>query len=104
MHNKVNDLINSQIIEINSIHIFSEENQNQVNIKMSIKASDSCISISFLNVSALEICGLSYPNQIAGFEVVCNEDKGWDKNQRYTINDYEDGKIKFFCEDILLGI
>ena len=38
------------------------------------------------------------PYQICGFEILDNKDRGWDKSLRYTINDFEDGMIKFYCE------
>ncbi len=102
MHNRINSLINGQIIKISLLSICTKE--NQMNIEMSLKTDNSCVSISFSNVSSLQIRGLAYPSQISGFEIISNKDKGWDKSQRYTINDYEDGKIKFFCEDISLDI
>ena len=43
---------------------------------------------------------LFYPMQIAGFEIISNSDKGREVSQRYTVRDYEDGKIGFYCETI----
>ena len=54
------------------------------------------------NVSSLRIREFSIPFQIYGFEITNNKDKGWDSPFRYTIHDFEEGIIKFFCEDFEL--
>lgn len=39
-------------------------------------------------------------NQICGFEITDKSKDGWSKDQRFMVNDYEDGIIRFFCKDI----
>ena len=39
-------------------------------------------------------------NQICGFEISDKSKDGWEKNQRFFVDDYEDGVISFYCKDI----
>ena len=38
--------------------------------------------------------------QISGLEIICNKSKGWERTSNYTIRDFEENRIEFFCEDI----
>lgn len=62
-------------------------------------ADNKVYSISFTNVSQVNIRDFSTPFQIAGFEIFSNKNRGWEKSLTYTIHDYEDGKVSFYCED-----
>ena len=66
----------------------------------------SCISedqntyyIVFENVSKLELSEISYPFQISGFEILDYSSRGYQKDTRFFVNDYEDGTLSFFCEN-----
>ena len=39
-------------------------------------------------------------NQILGFEIINKRCDGWEENQNYLINDYENGIISFSCAEI----
>lgn len=57
------------------------------------------VSLRFINANCVEIvlCG-----QIMGF---CIEDKigyGYAPENRYSVSDYENGRISLFCEDIVI--
>ncbi len=55
--------------------------------------------IVFKNVSQLKLSDISFPFQICGFEIQDHSSRGYQKEARFFINDYEDGKISFWCED-----
>ncbi|MBO7740097.1 MAG: hypothetical protein J6S34_01080 [Clostridia bacterium] len=55
--------------------------------------------IVFENVSQLKLSDISFPFQICGFEIQDHSSRGYQKEARFFINDYEDGKISFWCED-----
>lgn len=58
------------------------------------------ILIRCSNISHLNIQNLSAPMQISGLEIICNKSKGWERTSNYTIRDFEENRIEFFCEDI----
>ena len=71
--------------------------------KMRIKIT--CVSedknayfIVFENVSKLNLLDISYPFQICGFEILDYSSRGYQKDSRFFVNDYEDGNLSFFCE------
>ena len=39
-------------------------------------------------------------NQIMGFEIIDQKEKGWENASRYLIRDYENGRIEFTCSGI----
>ena len=59
--------------------------------------------IVFHNVSSLRIENISYPVQISGFAVADHSAKGWQPDVRYEVYDYENGMIRFFCEEIAVS-
>lgn len=93
------DRLNGKSIEIISFCFYIEN--ETTNINMCLKADETIYDIKFINISDLNLKDFSYPNQIAGFEIICNKEKGWDDFSGYTVNDFEDGKICFNCEDII---
>ena len=42
---------------------------------------------------------ISYPFQICGFEILDYSSHGYQKDSRFFVNGYEDGKLSFFCEN-----
>ncbi|MBE6630419.1 MAG: hypothetical protein E7624_06185 [Ruminococcaceae bacterium] len=68
-------------------------------VKMSCIAEDhNTYFIVFENVSKLKMSDISYPFQICGFEILDYSSRGYQKDMRFYANDYEDGKISFYCE------
>ena len=55
--------------------------------------------IVFENVSNLKLLEISYPFQICGFEILDYSSRGYQKDSRFFVNDYEDGRLSFFCEN-----
>lgn len=54
----------------------------------------------FINVSSLNIKDMSFPFEVAALEIIDNSERGYQNDRRYFVNDYEDGKISFYCEKI----
>ena len=53
----------------------------------------------FENVSKLRMADISYPFRICGFEILDYSSRGYQKDLRFFVNDYEDGKLSFYCEN-----
>ena len=70
-------------------------------LRYSVNSIDYKITVKFSSVINLSLnrIGGEY-NQILGFEIIDKSNDGWDKNQRFLVNDYEDGIISFICKDI----
>lgn len=62
------------------------------------------MKIIFRNVSSLSITEISFPFEISGFEVIDNSRREWENRARYTVHDFEDGKISFYCEQIEVDV
>ncbi|GAC43386.1 hypothetical protein [Paenibacillus popilliae] len=86
--------INSEFEDVSYLDICFVLDSNISSEKMDIL-------IKFTNVSSLEIkdFGGAY-NQILGFEIIDYGRNGWEKANRFFINDYENSIIKFNCESI----
>ena len=54
------------------------------------------------NVSALKIDNFSYPMQICGIAITDHSSEGWQVDRKYEVYDFEDGRIRFFCEEIVV--
>ena len=69
-------------------------------IKMTCVSEDqNAYFIVFENISKLKLSEISYPFQICGFEILDYNSRGYQKDSRFFVNDYEDGIISFFCEN-----
>ncbi|MBR4062588.1 MAG: hypothetical protein IKK01_05930 [Clostridia bacterium] len=77
-----------------------EHNDNSLCIKMTCISEDkNAYFIVFENVSKLQMSDISYPFQICGFEILDYSSRGYQKDSRFFVNDYEDGNLSFFCEN-----
>ena len=69
-------------------------------IKMTCISEDqNAYFIVFENVSKLKLSEISYPFQICGFEILDYSSRGYQKDCRFFVSDYEDGTLSFFCEN-----
>ena len=96
MNNMSIDMIQGQVIQVIEINLSVNGIESVLTMEFLLK--DEVVHMIFHNVSCLNIKDFSMPYQICGFEILDNKDRGWDKSLRYTINDFEDGMIKFHCE------
>ena len=90
-------------IDGKSIVIFDfsiEHYDEKLSVKMSCISEDqNTYYIVFENVSKLELSEISYPFQISGCEILDYSSRGYQKDTRFFVNDYEDGTLSFFCEN-----
>ena len=70
-------------------------------LRYSVNSIEYKITVKFSSVINLRLnrIGGEY-NHILGLEIIDKSNDGWDKNQRFLVNDYEDGIISFICKDI----
>ena len=95
--NKQNiEMIQGQEIKVLQLNLSVEGDTTKLSLKFLFE--NDVWSIVFYNISHLKIREFSMPFQICGFEIVDNTDRGWENASRYTIRDFEDGEIEFFCE------
>ena len=70
-----------------------------LSVKMTCISEDKNIYfVAFENVSNLQLSDIYYPFQISGFEIVDNSSRGYQKDMRFFVNDFEEGQISFYCE------
>ena len=95
--NKQNiEMIQGQEIKVLQLNLSVERDTTKLSLKFLFE--NDVWSIVFYNISHLKIREFSMPFQIFGFEIVDNTDRGWENASRYTIRDFEDEEIEFFCE------
>ena len=74
-------------------------NDDSLCVKMTCVSEDqNAYFIVFENVSKLKLSDICYPFQICGFEILDYSSRGYQKDTRFFVNDYEDETISFFCE------
>ena len=77
-----------------------EQDDEKLCIKMTCVSEDqNSHFIIFENVSKVNLSEISYPFQISGFEILDYSLRGYQKDSRFFVNDYEDGNLSFFCEN-----
>lgn len=69
------------------------------NIAWPSSPMDYQVTLRFSGAYDLSLDKLCFPAQIMGFDIIDISDKHWE-NARFEIEDYEDGKISFFCKEI----
>lgn len=90
------DMIQGQEIQVIDFNLSVSGIESVLTMDFILK--DEVVHMIFRNVSCLNIKDFSMPYQICGFEILDNKGRGWDKSLRYSVNDFEDGTIKFHCE------
>ena len=97
MNEKLFSKIDGKSIIVKSFCI--EHSEDVLMIKMSCIAEDQNeYFIVFQNVSRLNLAEIFYPFQICGFEILDYSSRGYQKDSRFFVNDYEDGRLSFYCE------
>lgn len=76
-----------------------EHDGEMLAVKMTcISENQNACFVMFENVSDLKLSAIFYPFQICGFEIVDCSARGYQKDVRFYVNDYEEGCISFYCE------
>ena len=97
MSNNLFSKVDGKSIVIGDFQI--EKQDEKLRIKMTCVSEDqNAYFIVFENVSMLKLLDISYPFQICGFEILDYSSRGYQKDSTFFVNDYEDGKLSFFCE------
>ena len=94
---KLNDILGKQI-EMSSL-ILSYDDNNRLVLSLNFDLNGELCNIEFYNVSSLKINEISSPVQVQGLNIIDNKEKGWDSSVRYSVIDYEDDIMSFYCED-----
>ena len=89
-------IIQGQEMKIINLNLSIDGYEATLTIKALVNKKNVCVV--FHNVSNLTIDELSMPFQITGFQILDNKNKGWDKSIRYTVLDFEQDNIRFYCE------
>ncbi len=76
---------------------------NEMTLTMKVEFDNKNLQLNFSNVSDFNLKNISFPSQISGFEVIDYKSNGWESAQRFKINDFEDGRISFYCAEISLN-
>lgn len=86
--------------EIIICNLSVEYYEKTLTVKMScIAENENAYFVVFENVSKLNLSEISYPFQVCGFEILDYSSRGYQKDTRFYVNDCEDGKISFYCEN-----
>ena len=93
MNSRQCELLGDKGLKFNKVTLSDENDQLVLSCETAVHM------IKFYNVSRLSIRDLSLPLEVDGIEVIDHSQMGWDKDSRFEIYDYEDGRIHFFCED-----
>ena len=96
MNNQNIDIIQGQKIELTQLNLSVDGYEAKVSLEFLL--NDELFCIHFHNVSNLTVKNFSMPFQISGFEILDNKYRGWERALRYTVHDFEEGILKFFCE------
>ena len=91
--------LNGQSITVHSFSIAQGDASLTITMSCTAQNGAAC-EILFDRVSCLKLGEVSYPFQICGFEILNNSAHGYSRDCRFFINDYEYGKLSFFCENI----
>ena len=71
---------------------------SKLELSWKIKFENEVFRITFYNVSRFRMGELSVPLEVHGLEIINHSQ--WEKDSRYEIRDFEDDRVKFFCEGI----
>jgi len=95
--------INGQPITIRSLTIRHED--HALLIQMACQTDDqNAYCLTFENVSMLKLSEICYPFRLSGFLISDYSSRGYQKDIRFFAEDYEDGRLSFFCEHFKIFI
>ena len=98
MSNNLFSKVDGKAIVIDDFQI--EKQDEKLHIKMTFISEDhNAYFVVFENISKLNLSEISYPFQICGLEILDYSSRGYQKDCRFFVSDYEDGKLSFFCEN-----
>lgn len=75
-----------------------------MDLTLTVNLDNTELQIRFKNVSGITIKEISFPMCVQGFEIIDNQKNGWEGSQRYTVHDFEDETIHFYCQRVVCSI
>ena len=98
-----NDYYNLDVI-FNIYPNISDKNNNRDLYLESCSSQNTTINarVLFRNVSDFSIKNINREKQITGLEIIDNQKRGFQKETRYEIKDFEEDDIHLYCEEIIL--
>ena len=98
MNNNIFSKVNGKSIIIGDFQIVNYDKKLHIKITC-ISEDQNAYFIVFENISKLKLSEIYYPFQICGFEILDYSSRGYQKDCRFFVSDYEDGTLSFFCEN-----
>lgn len=82
----------------------SDKNNNRDLYLESCSSQNTTINarVLFRNVSDFSIKNINREKQITGLEIIDNQKRGFQKETRYEIKDFEEDGIHLYCQEIIL--
>lgn len=96
----INDLLQAISSTVTIERFFLATCQNEINALLRISGNNKNFELVCRNAHGISLDDISAPFQISGFEIRDNSELGYQADSRYTVCDYEDGAISFYCEEI----
>lgn len=90
--------LQGQLIEVTQLHLIRGE--DRAVLLLTVELNQKTYSLRFSGVHSLSIDSFSLPFQIGGFQIEDNLERGWERPERYTVSDFEDNKLSFYCEEV----
>lgn len=90
------EVLQGKSIEIVEMCLSSAD--TQLNLSLTIGLDEAEYFSVFYNVSRLFVQDFSFPMKVQGIEIVNNQTMGWERDSMYLVHDFEEDRIKFFCE------
>lgn len=90
-------IVQGKEVEITEFCLSSADEELYLKCKAFSEKSE--LTMHFYHVSHIRIKDFVFPMKIGGFEIQCNQNRGWERAQAYTIRDYEEESLRFFCRD-----
>lgn len=96
--------LQGQLIEVTGLHLTHESTDGEENatLLLAVELNQKTYSLRFSGVHCLSLDSFSLPFQIGGFQIEDNRERGWERPERYTISDFEENKLSFYCEGVEL--
>lgn len=77
---------------------------NQMMLSLVVQSKGEILCAEFDRVSEFCVEKLSSPIIIQGLEIVDNTTRGWESVHQYTVRDFEDDTISFFCQKVKVSV
>ena len=102
---KENDYYNLDVI-FNIYPKIPDKNNNRDSYLEFYSSQNTTINarVLFRNVSDFSIKNINREKQITGLEIIDNKKRGFQKEIRYEIKDFEEDEIHLYCEEIILFV